>query len=140
MLSRPLLNQIVADEALVRGLADPEARVLVEWLVDRAEERARAGGGDAAEVVRQLCRRGRAIGRFVCLWCHAGARGAAGQLAASERFCWPLPAAPMDPCVLMQNILAWEERAWRRDQIAPGLPGEDPASTPGCLSQPGPGH
>ncbi len=113
MLSRPLLNQIVRDEGLVRGLGDPEARALVEWLVDRAEERADAGG-ESAEVVRYLCRRGRAIGRFVLLWCHAGSRGAAAQLAASERFTWPLPAAAMDPCVLMQNILAWEDHEWRR--------------------------
>lgn len=111
MLSRPLLNQIVGDEALVRGLEEPEARVLIEWMVDRAEERAR--GGDAAAVVGHLCRRGRAIGRFVTLWCQ-GARGAAGQLAATERFDWPLPGAAIDPCVLMQNILAWEERDWRR--------------------------
>jgi hypothetical protein len=113
MLSRPLLNQIVRDEALVRGLGDPEARVLVEWLVDQAEERV-AAGAEAAEAVRGLCRRARAIGRFVLLWCHAGSRGAAGQLAASERFSWPLPAAAMDPCVLMQNILAWEDHEWRR--------------------------
>ena len=117
MLSRPLLNLIVRDERLVRGLADPEARVLVEWLVDRAEESAHAPG-DTLEAVRRLCRRGRAIGRFVLLWCHAHARGAAGQLAASERFTWPLPAADMDPCVLMQNILAWETRDWRNSSAA----------------------
>jgi hypothetical protein len=110
MLSRALLNKLVADEALVRGLADPEARVLVEWLVDRAEEHASAGIEDPVDVVRRLSRRGRAISRFVALWCHHKARGAAGQLAASERFAWPLPVAAIDPCTLMQNILDWEER------------------------------
>jgi len=117
MLSRPLLNRIVGDEALVRGLCDPEARVLIEWLVDRAEEGAEAG--PAEQVVLALCRRGRAIGKFVALWTE-GARAAAVQLAASERFAWPLPAAALDPCVLMQNILAWEDREARRP--APGDP------------------
>jgi hypothetical protein len=114
MLTRPLLNRILGDEALVRGLGDPEARVLIEWLVDRAEEGAHDGEAEAVEaVVGRLCRRGRAIGRFVTLWCQ-GAWGAAGQLAVAERFDWPLPAAVIDPCILMQNILAWEERDWRR--------------------------
>ena len=117
MLSRPLLNLIVRDEGMVRGLGDPEARVLIEWLVDRAEESVH-WQEDTQETVRRLCRRGRAIGRFVVLWCHAQARGAAGQLAASERFTWPLPAADMDPCVLMQNILAWETRDWRNSVAA----------------------
>lgn len=117
MLSRPLLNRILGDEGLVRGLGDAEARVLIEWLVDRAEERALRG--DPEETVKRLCRRGRAIGRFVHLWCHQEARGAAGQLAVAERLDWPLPGAGIDPCILMQNILAWEERDWRR-------------SSPGC--------
>jgi hypothetical protein len=110
MLSRPMLNRIVRDEALVRGLGDPEARVLVEWLVERAEEF--AGDRDeqgAALLVQALCRRGRAISRFVHLWCHQEARGPATQLAAVERFAWPLPTELVDPCILMQDILAWEQ-------------------------------
>src|SRR5262245_12912476 len=113
MLSRPLLNEIVCNERLVRGLGDPEARVLVEWLVDRAE----AAPGDPTEAVRRLCRRGRAIGRFVVLWCHAQSPGAAGQLAAAERFEWPLPPADVDPCLLMQGILAWEDRLGRAGSV-----------------------
>jgi hypothetical protein len=110
MLSRPLLNEIVCDERLVRGLGDPEARVLVEWLVDKAEASAERAGTDPADVVRRLCRRGRAISRFVVLWCHVADRGAAGQLAASERFDWPLPTDSVDPCLLMQGILTWEDK------------------------------
>jgi hypothetical protein len=106
MLAKALLNAILADEALTRGLGDAEARVLVEWLVDRAEERAEAA--DAAVEVQALCRRGRAIGRFVSLWCHQRSPGAAHQLASAERFTWPLPTCPVDPCELMQAILAWE--------------------------------
>ena len=109
MLAKPLLSDILRDEALTRGLGDPEARLLVEWLVDRAEGLA-AGPGDPAAGVRGLRRRGRAIGCFVRLWCYGRHRGAAIQLAAAERFNWPLPTCSVDPCELMHVILTWEER------------------------------
>ncbi len=110
MLSRALLNGIVRDESLVRGLNDPEARVLIEWLVDRAEQLSWTCEDDRVEeIVRCLCRRGRAISRFVQLWCHQRAHGPAIQLAAVERFFWPLPTDTIDPCLLMQDILAWED-------------------------------
>ncbi len=106
----PLLSRILDDEALIRGLGDAEARVLVEWLVEQAEglEETRSASGADAEV-RRLCRRGRAVARFVNLWCHRRAPGAALQLAAVERFCWPLPEeADVDACELMQTIIGWE--------------------------------
>lgn len=105
----PLLSRILDDEALIRGLGDAEARVLVEWLVEQAEvlETTRSAAGADAEV-RRLCRRGRAV-RFVALWCHRRSPGAALQLAAVERFCWPLPEeADVDACELMQIIVGWE--------------------------------
>jgi len=108
MLAKPLLSDILRDDGLTRGLGDPEARLLVEWLVDRAEGLA-AGPGDPAAGVRSLCRRARAISCFVRLWCHGGSRGAAVQLAAVERFNWPLPTHTIDPCELMHLILTWEE-------------------------------
>src|SRR5690349_2346644 len=61
MLAKPLLSDILTDEGLTRGLGDPEARVLVEWLVDQAEGLADQPGETAARI-RGLCRRGRAIG------------------------------------------------------------------------------
>ena len=110
MLTRPLLNRILRDEAMVRGLGDPEARLLIEWLVDRAEEATWEQDEKSSEVaVRRLCQRGRAVSRFVYLWCYEEARGAALQLAAVERFPWPLPIDSADPCILMQDILAWED-------------------------------
>jgi hypothetical protein len=112
MLCRSILTRIVRDEALVRGLGDPEARVLIEWLVERAEEF--AGNRDeiaAAAIVQGLRRKGRAISRFVHLWCHQQAQGAATQLAAVERFAWPLPTDTIDPCILMQDIVAWESES-----------------------------
>jgi hypothetical protein len=113
MIAKRLLSHILTDEALTRGLADPEARMLVEWLVDRAEGLSAAGCAEdgVPEPVGQLCRRARAISRFVGLWCHGGARGAALQLACAERFTWPLPTAAVDPCELMESILTWESRA-----------------------------
>jgi hypothetical protein len=118
MLAKRLLSHILDNEALTRGLGDPEARLLVEWLVERAENLAAVqdnqggdgGPGDAAVVaqVERLCRRARAVGRFVALWCTRGGRGAAVQLAATERFYWPLPTSAVDPCELMQTILDWE--------------------------------
>ena len=112
MLTKTLLNQILDNDALTRGLGDPEARILVEWLVDQTEKLAASAksASRAHDEVARLCRRARAIGRFVGLWCLPRERGAACQLAAAERFCWPLPTTADDPCELMQFILAWEAR------------------------------
>jgi hypothetical protein len=112
MLGRPLLRRILDNESLTRGLADPEARILIEWLVERAELLAADGVGEAAlaGAIDRLCLRARAVGRFVSLWCHAGECAAAIQLAASQRFAWPLPTTPSpDPCELMQFILLCEQ-------------------------------
>ena len=103
-----LLHLILTDEALTRGLGDAEARVLIEWLVDQAEELARSASPGAAAEVRRLCRRGRGIARFVNLWC-GGDRAGACQLAAAERFVWPLPVTAIDPCELMQHIVDREQ-------------------------------
>ena len=108
----PLLRHVLRDEALTRGLGDIEARMLVEWLTDWTELLAEAArtDDDAWSCVRRLCRRGRAISRFVQLWNEPHARGAAGQLAAAERFNWPLPAADMEAPDLMHHILTWENQ------------------------------
>lgn len=110
MLARALLSRIVRDDAMTRGLADPEARLLVEWLVERAEAWADLAAHVVEGRIQALCRRGRAICRFVTLWCYQQQHAAALQLAASERFTWPFPEAETDPCELMQAILTWEER------------------------------
>ncbi|MCI0459175.1 MAG: hypothetical protein L0Z62_19640 [Gemmataceae bacterium] len=112
MLSKPLLRPILDNEALTRGLGDMEARVLVEWLVEQAERLIRATDAQAAgSAIERLCRRARSLSRFVFLWCQARDRRAACQLAAVERFPWPLPTGPVDPCDLMQWILLWEGEA-----------------------------
>jgi hypothetical protein len=115
MLARRLLSQVFDDHALTRGLGDAEARVLVEWLVEHAENLAASGIGEetARGAVIRFCRRARSISRFIALWCHLGEQGAAGQLAAAERFHWPLPVADADACELMQAILGWEDQRLR---------------------------
>src|SRR5207244_10776907 len=100
--SKPLLRDILDNEALTRGLGDPEARILVEWLVDTAELVVdESSDAVSRQRVQVLCRKGRAIGRFVDLWCHARTPGAAGPPAAAERFGWPLPTTTGDPCDVM---------------------------------------
>ena len=108
-----LLIPILDDEGLTRGLADPEARMLIDWLVDRAEKINDEHPSRAPKEVVSLCRRARSITRFVALWTEEK-RSAACQLAATEQFAWPLPSGTVDPCDLMESILAWE--ADRLDQ------------------------
>jgi hypothetical protein len=112
MGNRALLNLILRDDALTRGLEDEEARILVERLADWSESCFQRGveAADPRVRVEQLRRRGRAIRQFVDLWCHRGEHAAAIQLAASERFRWPLPEPDADPWVLMHQILDWEVR------------------------------
>lgn len=107
----PVIRGLARDESLTRGLGDEEARMLVEWVVDWAElliEAARSDT-DAERLVNRLFRRARAIGRFVKLYCEPHSRGSAVQLAAVERFQWPIPPnRNIEPADLMQHILAWE--------------------------------
>lgn len=108
----PLLRHVLRDEALTRGLEDIEARMLVEWVADWTELLAEAARteDDAWSCVHRLCRRGRAISRFVQLWSNPSSRGAAAQLAAAERFSWPLPNSDIEPADLMHHILTWENQ------------------------------
>jgi hypothetical protein len=110
MLVKPLLKPILRNEAITRGLSDPEARLLVEWLVEQVERmvKIRATEDMVRRDVDRLCRRARAVSRFVILWCYMNEWGAAIQLAAAERFQWPLPVRAADPCGLMQRILNYE--------------------------------
>jgi hypothetical protein len=103
------LRQMLQSESLTRGLEDPEARVLVEWMVEKVEHLAAEAAAEAAlpHSLECLTQRARAIARFVSLWCQ-GERGSAVQLAAVERFVWPLPTTAVDPCELMKAILSRE--------------------------------
>lgn len=111
MQSTPLVRHILGDEAVTRGLGDVEARMVVEWLADRAEQAAVVAPTEAAAwaMVRAACRRARVIATFVRLW-SAGEHGAALQFVGAERLHWPLPAGDVDPGELMEGILAWVDR------------------------------
>jgi hypothetical protein len=110
MLARCELTPILDDEALTRYLGDAEARVLVEWLVERAEANASALPPPQARAeLARLCRLGRVMARFVRLWCLDRLPGAAAQLAAAERVTWPLPDGPVAAWELMQNLVDWED-------------------------------
>lgn len=106
-----LLQPVLDDELLTRGLGDEEARLLIDWLVDQAEliaQRLQTVDRCRDEMTR-LCRRARGVSRFVHLWCHQASHGAACQLAASERFTFPLPLPEIDAYDLMRDILDFEE-------------------------------
>src|SRR5207302_668857 len=117
MLSKALLSPILADDSLTRGLGDAEARVLVEWLIERMEAcHARSGSEERTRAeIAFWCRRTRAIARFVMLWCYHNDHGAACQLAATERFPWPFPPTDADACDLMIDILTWEQDQYQDD-------------------------
>jgi hypothetical protein len=100
---RAQLSPILDNHRITHGLDDAEARMLIEWLVERAQTLQSRGD------VQRLCLRARAIARFVALWCHEHLACAALQLAATERFGWPLPTEAMEASDLMQEILAWED-------------------------------
>jgi hypothetical protein len=108
MVSKSIFRPILDNEAVTRGLGDAEARILIEWLVTQAEKM--SAREKCVEKVRraveQLCRRARVLTRFVVLW--NSSRASACQLAATERFCWPLPTTTVDPCELMLDILSYE--------------------------------
>ena len=111
MSLRSLLTPILNDDHVTRGLEDSEARMLIEWLVARVEVHYQHDRNERrlqGEVTR-LCRRARAITRFVVLWCHEHSPSAALQLAATERFAWPLPISETDAGDLLGDILAWED-------------------------------
>ena len=113
MDSAPPAAIAVPTDQAPEALLEPQDRlrqcVLLEWLVEQLEELALTVAPDRADRhARQLCRRGRAIAHFVRLWCHDRAWGSALQLAASERFAWPMPDTQLDACELMQEIVFWE--------------------------------
>src|SRR5205823_3416456 len=110
MLARPLLDRILGDDAVTRGLRDSEAHVLIEWLVEQAEQLETRSGtaGDADQAVQRLCRRARSIARFLDLWFNRASRGAACQLWAVERYGWPTPEPGVDAYESLHAILSWE--------------------------------
>ena len=114
-----LLQPVLNDDLLTRGLGDEEARLLVEWLADRAQDaHERLPEAEQLGAMLRLCRRARAVARFVDLWCHQQLHGAACQLAASERLRFPLPLPEADPYELMRVILEHEYADYRVSELS----------------------
>lgn len=111
MLPRDLLDTILRDESLTRGLGDAEAQLLIEWLVDWAELLigSMEHEAEARLQIERIRLRARAVARYVSLWSVPGSRGAAYQLAAAERFPWSPPSSLTDSFSLMQRILSLED-------------------------------
>ena len=87
MVSRSLLNHILANDRLTQGLHDPEPHP-AEWLVADTERWSDHGltGDRLHNAVANLCRR--AADRRLCLpWRHQEAPGDAYQLAATSAIC-----------------------------------------------------
>jgi hypothetical protein len=98
MLVDACIDQVLADARLTLGLEDPEARLLVEWLVDQAEKLPSTGLNDAEQdLAWSLCyRRAKVLRQFVRLWCYRGRPEAAIQLAASEGLADHLPDSSVE--------------------------------------------
>jgi len=116
MLSNQMVRHVLRDEAVTRGLGDIEARMIVEWLANRAEQIAETRPeAEAWMELTRTTRRAKIVSRFVQLWSESHSRGAAVQLASSERMDWPLPSGDIDSGILTEKILAWLDR---RDELA----------------------
>ena len=105
------IDQVLRDERLTYGLADPEARLLVEWLVERAEWIPRTGLGDNdQELAWSICyRRAKVLRQVVSLWCYRGRPDAATQLAASEGMAEYLPTAAVEDALDVMQALMKQE-------------------------------
>ncbi len=115
MSVKSLFDCILHDEAWTQRLGDAEARLLVEWLVEQAEQLASEGSSLEVDLaLRRLCRRGRVLACFVSLWCQDNARAGAVQLAACEGLSRALPSGEVDPCELMLELLEQETRTLAR--------------------------
>lgn len=101
MVADACIDQVMHDDRLTHGLADPEARLLVEWLVDQAEAIPRTGLGECdQQLAWTICyRRAKALRQFVSLWCYRGRPEAAIQLAASEGMAEYLPDSSVEEAV-----------------------------------------
>jgi hypothetical protein len=111
------IRRVLADDALTRGLADPEARILMDWLGEQIERLPMLPEADLAAAVTSLCRHARRMRSFVVMWCHEFNHEGAIQLAAVEGFSDRLPTTQMlHPCDVMEHLLlplGASIQAWR---------------------------
>lgn len=100
-----VVRQLLGEPRLTLGLDDPEAKLLIDWAVNRASFLHQAGkDGEETEVLHLV----RVARQLVVLWCYKNAYSAATQLAATECFESFLPAMDEsdDPYFVMSSIIA----------------------------------
>jgi hypothetical protein len=130
--AKSLIDRVLDDEAITAGLEDPEARLLVEWLVEQTEHIARSAASpqQAKERVERLCHYARALRQFLVLWCYDKNPGSAAQLAATQKFAWPLPSAEEENALsILQQVLLWHAKNGHVCWIAEGSTSACPKST-----------
>lgn len=112
------LRRVLAEEALTRGLGDPEARILMDWLSEQIEHLPVLPPTRLAEAVTSLCRQARHARSFVVMWCHEFNHEGAIQLAAVAGLAERLPASNLlHPCDVMEHLLASPNqtaKVWRQ--------------------------
>jgi hypothetical protein len=98
MTAQACIHQVMRDGRITHGLEDPEARLLVEWLVEKAEAIPNSGLAENDQgLAWSLCyRRAKVLRQFVSLWCYRGRPEAAIQLAASEGLADYLPDSSVE--------------------------------------------
>jgi hypothetical protein len=122
MLVDACIDQVMGDSRLTYGLEDPEARLLIEWLVDKAEHLPEMGLRETEQdVTWQLYyRRAKVLRKCVQLWCYRGRPEAAIQLAASEGLAEFLPNSSVEEGVEVMSSLMRGEVAKIRSKDASG--------------------
>jgi hypothetical protein len=111
MMTTECIQQVMHDERITYGLADPEARVLVEWLVNKAESIPESDlREEDMQCAWELCyRRAKVLRQIVSLWCYRGRPEAAIQLAASEGMSEFLPDGSVEePVDIMLTLMKQE--------------------------------
>ncbi|MBL8822991.1 MAG: hypothetical protein JNJ77_10420 [Planctomycetia bacterium] len=111
MMTTECIQRVMHDERITYGLADPEARVLVEWLVNKAESIPESDlREEDMQCAWELCyRRAKVLRQVVSLWCYRGRPEAAIQLAASEGMSEFLPDASVEePVDIMLTLMKQE--------------------------------
>jgi hypothetical protein len=111
------IDQVMGDARLTYGLEDPEARLLVEWLVDKAEHLPESGLAETEQdkTWQLYYRRAKVLRKCVQLWCYRGRPEAAIQLAASEGLSEVLPNSAVEEGVeVMSALMRGEIKTGRR--------------------------
>lgn len=112
MDAEPFLERILDDEGLRGDLDDPAATLLIDWLTTRVRGLVAAASSEsaAAKAVNALARRGRAISRFVTLWCGQAEPEAMQTFQHQQGVAWSLPASTeREQLAVLRHILKQED-------------------------------